>query len=250
MTKLRLGFDDYDMEEFTQLAAEFGSGKFSFVVTPNADHIIRFHDEPGFRNLYSGASFVLLDSRFMSYVFSFVKRVSAKVCAGSDLTVELFTKVVQTDDVVVLIGGSDAQAQTLREKFGLTRLCHYNPPMGFIKEPQEVQACLQFVESHSPFRFCFLAIGSPQQEVIANHLKNRGVALGMALCIGASVNFITGEERRAPRWMQRSGCEWLYRLIQDPRRLAKRYLIRGPRIFTLLRKLSIEIRPRDISTLR
>jgi N-acetylglucosaminyldiphosphoundecaprenol N-acetyl-beta-D-mannosaminyltransferase len=53
----------------------------------------------------------------------------------------------------------------------------------------------------------------------------------LVLCVGAALNFISGTERRAPRWMQIMALEWFYRLLQSPRRLARRYLIRGPRIF-------------------
>jgi UDP-N-acetyl-D-mannosaminuronic acid transferase (WecB/TagA/CpsF family) len=73
-------------------------------------------------------------------------------------------------------------------------------------------------------------------------LKVRGKARGLALCIGASINFLTGVERRAPKWMQRIGMEWLYRLVHDPVRLAKRYLVRGPRIFSLLPLAEVKIR--------
>ena len=126
------------------------------------------------------------------------------------------------------------QAQTLRDKYSLKNLFHHNPPMGFVNDPRAVEECLAFAEAHSPFRFCMLAVGSPQQEILARQLKSRGIARGMALCIGASINFITGVERRAPRWMQSLALEWLYRLMQDPRRLARRYLLRGPRVFALL----------------
>ncbi len=108
--------------------------------------------------------------------------------------------------------------------------------MGFIRNPAAVEQCLQFIESNSPFRFCFLAIGCPQQEAIAAALKRRGTAKGLALCVGASLNFLVGDEKRAPLWMQRLSLEWLYRLLQDPKRLAGRYLIRGPRFFSYLRR--------------
>jgi exopolysaccharide biosynthesis WecB/TagA/CpsF family protein len=244
MASIHLAFDDYDLEGFTGVAATFGRDKYAYVVTPNADHIIRYHDDLAFRELYASAAFVLLDSRFLAHVFRFTKRLSTKVCAGSDLTSTLFNQVIAAQDTLVLVGASDAQAQELREKFGLRRLHHYNPPMGFVRDPQEVEKCLQFIENHSPFRFCLIAVGSPQQEVLAKKLKERGTARGLALCIGASVDFITGKERRAPPWMQRLGCEWMYRLMQDPRRLAKRYLVRGPRIFALLRNLTLSVRPR------
>jgi N-acetylglucosaminyldiphosphoundecaprenol N-acetyl-beta-D-mannosaminyltransferase len=55
----------------------------------------------------------------------------------------------------------------------------------------------------------------------------------VGLCIGASVEFLSGAKRRAPRWMQRAGLEWLYRLLSEPRRLWRRYLVKGPRVFKL-----------------
>ena len=122
-------------------------------------------------------------------------------------------------------------------------LRHLNPPMGFIKDAAAVEECLRFVESESPFRFCLLAVGCPQQEMLARALQTRGRARGLALCVGASINFLTGVERRAPAWMQNVGLEWLYRLLNDPGRLAGRYLVRGPRIFLLLPRLKFQLRP-------
>jgi exopolysaccharide biosynthesis WecB/TagA/CpsF family protein len=111
--------------------------------------------------------------------------------------------------------------------------------MNFVRDPVAIDACVREVESLSPFRFCFLAVGSPQQEIVAQELKMRGIARGLALCVGASINFVTGIERRAPPWMRRIGFEWLYRLAQNPKRLAYRYLVRGPRIFLLLRRIEL-----------
>lgn len=237
-----LQFDDHDLERFIKVAADFGQNEFGYVVTPNTDHLIRYHDDARFRELYADARYILLDSRFLSYLFKLVRGVSLPVCAGSDLTAALFRRVIQPDDKLVLIGATEQQAQMLRDQLGLKNLQHLNPPMGFIKDPAAVETCLQFIERHGPARFLFLAIGSPQQEIIAQQVKQRNRFRGLGLCIGASINFMTGDERRAPRWMQRIGCEWLYRLLQDPRRLAKRYLVRGPRIFVLLRHIRVSLR--------
>ncbi|MGC3982238.1 MAG: WecB/TagA/CpsF family glycosyltransferase [Steroidobacteraceae bacterium] len=234
---VKLELDNYDLQDFVAVAANFGQSSYDYVVTPNADHMIRYYDDPIFRDLYASAGYVLLDSRFLSYLLGGQPRMS--VCAGSDLTAALFNQVIKADDELVLIGATEDQAQRLRTMLGLKQLHHYNPPMGFIKNPEAVETCLQFIEQHSPFRFCFLAVGCPQQEILAQKLKQRGKAKGLALCIGASINFLTGEERRAPRWMQRTGLEWLYRLLQDPKRLAHRYLVRGPRIFWLLRTMRV-----------
>jgi exopolysaccharide biosynthesis WecB/TagA/CpsF family protein len=236
--------DDYDLAAFVREAAGFGSARFGYVVTPNVDHLIRFHESASFRALYADAAYVLLDSRFAATLLRLLRGVQFPVCTGSDLTAALLSQVVRPTDRLVLIGASDAQAQQLRDQFGLTDLLHHNPPMGFIRDPLAVERCLQFVEAASPFRFCFVAVGSPQQEMVAQQLRSRGVARGLALCIGASIDFVTGAERRAPRWMQRGGLEWLYRLMQNPRRLARRYLVRGPRFFAYLRHAQIELRPR------
>ncbi|HLZ97827.1 MAG TPA: WecB/TagA/CpsF family glycosyltransferase [Steroidobacteraceae bacterium] len=239
--------DDYDLEGFLKLAAAFGTDRFGYVVTPNVDHLIRFHDEPVFRALYADANYVLMDSRFLSIIFRVLKATRIRVCTGSDLTAQLFARIIGRDDRIVLIGGEDSQARSLADRYGLRQLRHFDPPMGFIRDPGEVEKCLEFIESCSPFRFCFLAVGAPQQEVIAHRLKSRGVARGMALCIGAAINFLTGIERRAPVWMQRIGLEWLYRLAQDPSRLAKRYLVRGPRVFLLLPDTDVSVRPHAIA---
>jgi exopolysaccharide biosynthesis WecB/TagA/CpsF family protein len=228
--------DDFDLTEFLSVAATFDPSRFAYAVTPNVDHLIRFHEDPAFRALYRTAEFVLMDSRFMARVLRLWKGIRLRVCTGSDLSAGLLSKVVGPCDRIVLIGGSTQQAQRLAALHGLQNVCHHNPPMGFINDPEAVEKCLQFVESRTPFRFCFLAIGSPQQEMIAQQLLNRGVARGLALCVGASLNFITGAEKRAPLWIQRLSLEWLYRLLQDPRRLASRYLIRGPRLFNHLRR--------------
>ena len=239
---LALQLDAFDLVTFTRIASEFGTGRFGYVVTPNIDHIIRYHDDPAFRATYSDAAYVLLDSRLLSHLLRATRQLSIPVCTGSDLTAEIFGRVVNHSDEIVLIGGSAAQADSIREKYGLERLHHFNPPMGFIRDPAAVEDCVRFIENHSPFRFCFLAVGSPQQELLAQAVRARGVAKGLALCTGAAINFLTGHEQRAPRCMQRVGLEWAFRLAQSPRRMAYRYLVRGPRILGLLRRLRIAVR--------
>lgn len=237
-------FDDYGLEAFLEVAAHFGQSRFGFVVTPNVDHLIRCHDDPLFRSCYARADFVLLDSRFAARLLRLLKRQRLPVCPGSDLTAALLGRIIRPGDRIVLIGADESQVAHLAATYPLTDLHHHNPPMGFIQDAAAVERCLSVVERASPFRFCFLAVGSPQQELLAARLGQRGVARGLALCVGASLNFLTGRERRAPRWLQRLSLEWLYRLAHDPRRLSRRYLVRGPRIFTLLRQTPVLLRGR------
>lgn len=244
---LSLVIDDCDAIEFGKIAANFGQDKFGYAVTPNVDHMIRLHEDASFRALYASASYVLLDSQFLAHLVRLSQGLRLPVCTGSDLTANLFAKVIRADDRVVLVGGSDAQARHICDRYSLRGLVHFNPPMGFINDPQAFEQCLQFIESQSPFRFCLLAVGSPQQEIIARALQVRGAARGLALCTGASIDFLTGAQRRAPLWVQRRGMEWAFRLFHDPRRLARRYLLRGPRVFALIR--TAQLRRRAAPTL-
>lgn len=234
--------DDYDLPRFVAVAAGFGDRQYGYVVTPNVDHMIRFHENASFRALYAKATYILLDSRIAARLFRLVHGIRVPVCTGSDLTAALLRQVVRPEDRIVLIGGSSRQAAALRERFGLRDLHHHNPPMGFIDMPQAVAQCLEFAEAASPFRFCLIAVGSPRQEMLAQWLGERGRARGLALCIGASIDFLTGAERRAPAWVQRLGLEWFFRLTQNPRRLAWRYLVRGPKFFAYVGASDVVLR--------
>lgn len=242
--RLRCELDDYDVESFVASAKEFGQSRYGFAVTPNVDHLIRLHQDPRFRELYAAARYVLLDSRFLANVLRLATGRRLPVCTGSDLTAKLLADVAGSGDRIVVIGGSERQMSELETRYGLRNLVQFSPPMGFIRDPKAVEACLSFVEAHSPFRFCLLAVGAPQQEILAERLQARGVARGLALCVGASIDFVTGTQRRAPQWLQHAGGEWLFRLGQNPARLATRYLVRGPRVFGLLRKTTFVLRAR------
>lgn len=234
--------DAYDLTGFLAEAAAFGTHRYGYVVTPNVDNFISLYENASFRALYAEATYVLLDSRVAAAAFRLLRGIRIPVCTGSDLTSSLLSEVIAPDDKVVLIGCSPEQADFLRKRYGLRQLLHHEPPMGFIENPAEVEACLRFVEAAAPFRFCLIAIGNPQGVVIAQRLGARKRARGLALAIGASVDFLTGRQRRAPVWMQRAGLEWLYRLLSNPRRLASRYLIRGPRFFAHLAKCEVVVR--------
>lgn len=80
--------------------------------------------------------------------------------------------------------------------------------------------------------FLFLAIPSPRKEYwLSQHLDNLGVPFVMG--VGGTFDVVAGKIRRAPRWVQRIGCEWVYRVVQEPRRMWRRYL-QGNSAFLLL----------------
>ena len=106
------------------------------------------------------------------------------------------------------------------------------PPMGMLKKTEAMSEAEAFVRD-ARARFTLLAVAMPQQEILALRVAKAGRAVGIGLCVGASLDFLTGRKSRAPLWMQKASLEWLHRLLSEPRRLWRRYLIEGPRIFLL-----------------
>jgi exopolysaccharide biosynthesis WecB/TagA/CpsF family protein len=86
-------------------------------------------------------------------------------------------------------------------------------------------------------------VGCPAQELIAGEIGRLGRTRGIALCVGASIDFVIGRRPRAPKWLQRCGLEWAYRLVSEPRRLWRRYLVESPRIFGIFLAARFARRP-------
>src|ERR1039457_1326584 len=137
---LTVEFSDCNLPNFIQIAADFGSETYGYTVTPNVDHLIRFCDDPSFRDLYRTAQFVLLDSGFLAYLLRLSAGLRLHTSPGSDVTTQLFEKVIAPDDKIVLVGGTQEQARILSSRFGSRNLRHMNPPMGFIHDPAQVEA--------------------------------------------------------------------------------------------------------------
>ncbi|MGD9510287.1 MAG: WecB/TagA/CpsF family glycosyltransferase [Geminicoccaceae bacterium] len=205
---------------------------FGYIVTPNVDHIVRNWRSGGrIVEVYEDADLSLCDSRIVSLIARF-GRISLPVVTGSDLTAILLDYVVDPDERLTVVGGSHDVVARLASRYGLRNIRHHNPPMGFIRDEMAILETAQFVERNAS-RFVLFAVGSPQQEMLAHRIKERGLASGIGLCVGASLLFLTGDLKRAPEWMQRARLEWLHRLLQEPKRMWRRYLYDGPRILRI-----------------
>ncbi len=216
------------------LAERPAEAPFGYIVTPNADHLVRLSRDPALRPLYDEAMLRLLDSRVVARIAGLLGLDAPAVVPGSDLTAALIASL-PPDEKVTVLGLPPAALEQLASRTGLRRIAHHNPPMGFDRDPAAFEAAVRFIEEN-PARYSFLAVGSPRQERVAQAVAARGRGRGVGLCIGASLLFLTGEERRAPGLVQRAGMEWAWRMLQDPKRLARRYLVDSPAIIALLRR--------------
>jgi N-acetylglucosaminyldiphosphoundecaprenol N-acetyl-beta-D-mannosaminyltransferase len=188
--------------------------------------------------LYERAWRVFCDSRVLSRLAWF-RGLRLPVITGSDLTARLIARAEEQRLTIALVGPTAAACAALESRFPGINVEFHTPPMGFINSEHEVQKCIDFaIKTQAPL--IFLAVGMPQQEILACRIADHPEARGVGLCIGASIDFLTGKQRRAPVWVQNAGFEWLHRLLADPRRLAWRYLVECPRIFYLICMKSIK----------
>ncbi len=203
-------------------ATSHSQSRFKYIVTPNADHIVRNTEKPELTSIYDSAWLSLCDSRIVARVAKIKGYPIKDVVTGSDLTASIFQSSTIEKKSITIIGGDKSTIETLKRRFHLHFVNHHNPKMGFINDDAEVNFCCQFIQDH-PADYVFLAVGSPQQEILAKRISEHPGCTGMGFCIGASLLFLTGQEKRAPRFFSAMGIEWFYRLTQDPKRLWRRY---------------------------
>ncbi len=210
---------------------------FTYVITPNADIMVRLHRAWGtLWPVYRGAWFFLNDSRILARLAR-LAGVVLPATPGADLVAGLLAHLQQggsggPETPLTILGGEPEVVARVIARFGLRRVSHHNPPMGFIDDPAAVAACVDFAVAH-PARYVLVVLGNPRQEILSARIAATGKATGIGLCCGASLNFLAGTQQRAPAWMRRHGLEWLFRLGQEPGRLWCRYLVDSPLIFLL-----------------
>lgn len=225
-----LRFSALDLPGAVAAVREAAAGRrWQVVVTPNAAHFARLGSaDADLRAAYETADFCFLDSRVLALAIRSAGRRPPPVVPGSDLVPALFRDTIRPETPVCLIGGEAETVAALRQRCGLKRLHHLNPTQGFWRDPAEVAAIIRFVVETAA-DYTFLAVGSPQQERLAQAIAADGGARGAGLCIGAAIEFVAGTQRRAPAVLRRTALEWAWRLVREPRRLGRRYLVESPR---------------------
>ncbi len=230
---LGIHFSGFRPETLLRRVEEIGSAKQAFVYlcTPNVDHLVRLNREPALHDLYANAWANVNDSRILETLAD-LSGLALPACPGSDLTQALFESCIDPCETIVVIGGTEDVIGTVRARYGLTDLRWHAPPFELRTNPDAMEEAAAFVAAN-PARFTFLCVGSPQQEMLAKLIHTQGRAVGIGLCVGASIDFLSGSRKRAPQWMQQARLEWLFRLLGEPQKLWRRYLVEGPKIFRI-----------------
>lgn len=219
-----------------QLIAKSGS---SYVVTPNLDHIVTLENDQEFLKVYLNADLVLADGKPLIWISKFLKTPIREKISGSDFFPNMCGMCAEKGYSVFILGAAEGvaekAAQNLCKKYyGLKIAGTYSPPLEFEKNENELKKIKDFIREAKPDVLA-VSLGSPKGEkFIYKHLKEYGVSLGIS--IGATIDFEAGNVKRAPKWMADHGLEWLFRITQDPKRLAKRYWNDAIKIIPIIQK--------------
>jgi N-acetylglucosaminyldiphosphoundecaprenol N-acetyl-beta-D-mannosaminyltransferase len=200
-----------------------------FVVTPNVDHVCMAETDAKLREAYRKAALSLVDGTPLLWLGQAMGEPFPEKISGSDLVLPLMQRAAEQHLSVYFLGGQEhvgpKAKEVLLHAFPKLRIVGmHSPPLGFEKNAAQSAEVLRKINEVKP-HILLVALGCPKQEKWMLEHQD-AYAPAVALGIGATLDFIAGVVRRSPAWMSRAGLEWVYRLVQEPKRMAERYLVR------------------------
>ena len=236
--------DNYTMDEAVDAIDRLiQKDKNGYVVTPNIDHIVKLETDTLLQQVYANADIILTDGKPMIWMSRWYGTPIKEKVSGSDLFPRLCELAAAKEYRVFLLGAAEGvaarAAANLQKKFpGLMIAGTYSPPFGFEKDEKELNHIIQVVTEAKP-HILVVGLGCPKQEKFIYEYRN-DLKVPVSLGLGASIDFEAGIIKRAPKWMADHGFEWLYRVVQDPKRLMSRYFIDDVKIIKMFFKYRLQ----------
>ena len=204
------------------------AGECKYVVTPNVDHTVLLSENELLQAAYTDASLILADGHPIVWASRLLRKPLPERVPGSELVPKIFERYNNNQKPlrVFLLGAAEGvgarAAERMKQQWPhVETVGVYSPPMGFEKNPAETELILDRIAESKP-DVVVIGLGAPKQEIWMHANRDRMVAKS-AFCVGATIDFLAGEKKRAPVWMQKFGIEWLHRMLSEPKRLVKRY---------------------------
>jgi N-acetylglucosaminyldiphosphoundecaprenol N-acetyl-beta-D-mannosaminyltransferase len=210
------------------IVAELAAGRGGSVVTANLDILLRHHSDPEARLVYDAASLRVADGMPLVWASKVLAEPVPERVAGSTLLSTVAQRAATEGLSMYLLGGTPESAEraagVLVERHS-TLSVGANSKLAFDARPSrsQIQNAIDLLKTEGPRDIIWVGLGSPKQEYLIHELRPHFPNAWM-IGVGGTFSFLCGDIERAPEWAQRSGLEWLHRLSQDPKRLAKRYL--------------------------
>jgi N-acetylglucosaminyldiphosphoundecaprenol N-acetyl-beta-D-mannosaminyltransferase len=216
------------------------------VITPNIDHLVKLQKDKEFYDVYRSADFITCDSKLVQLASRFLDTPIVEKISGSDFFPAFCDFHKNNDHIKIFLLGADQgvaekAAANINKKTGREIVIDYrSPSFGFEKKEDE---CMEIVQQINDSGATALAVGvgAPKQEKWIMKYKDKMPNVDIFMAIGATIDFEAGNVKRAPKWMSDYGMEWMYRLLSEPKRLWKRYLVDDMPFFWYILKQKLGI---------
>lgn len=225
--------DNVSLNEAIGIIEEFITSKtINKCIAINADKIIKFKKDPVFKKFLLSGDLNITDGQSIVWTGKLFGVKIKERFGGLDIIEKLIPIASYKGYSVYFLGGHNNVINELvkffKNKFAELNIVGFRNGYWSLSEEWEV---VQDIKSKSP-DILFIAISSPKREIFIEKYKNE-INASFVMGVGGAFDVLVGEKKRAPQWVQKIGFEWLFRLLQEPRRLWKRYLI-GNTYFVLL----------------
>ena len=198
-----------------------------WVVTPNVDILVRSRRDPELAAMVRDAELVIADGMPIVWAAKLAHTPLPERVAGSDLLMSLTQAARDASLPVSLIGGPPGAAELAKARLrdeipGVAVVGALTPPFGFDGKLGDISEIKAHLDADDP-AIVFVGLGFPKQELLIRRLRQDYPHMWF-LGIGGGIDMLSGQVSRSPAYMQRFGLEWIHRLVQEPKRLARRYL--------------------------
>ena len=221
------------VEEFLQ------QKKKAYVVPINVDVVMKMEEDAYLRQITDSADLVLVDGTPLVWIAKHHGRPVKEKVSGSDLVPRLCDMCAKKGYSLFILGGKDGVADRAKARLeqdypGIRVVGTYAPPLHFEKSEAQLEKTIAAICAAAP-DLLVVCLGCPKQEKFIYENMGKYTAT-VSVCAGATVDFLAGNVKRAPKWMSDCGLEWFYRFTKEPKRLFKRYFVDDMKILRLVRK--------------
>jgi N-acetylglucosaminyldiphosphoundecaprenol N-acetyl-beta-D-mannosaminyltransferase len=230
MTKVDLGEFKVDVLSQDETIAEIKkellkSSTPHILVTPNAGHLKSITTNKEIAEIYLNADLSLIDGWPIAVATKNASGIKAKRVTGSDLLPTLFSELTKEIRIGIIGGDNELKIrQVLESEFPNINIQIIDTSQ-WSTSVYDIRRLRELVQ-HNALSIVLLCLGHPKQELLAKELKNydwAGARPDWIMCVGATIDFLTGEQKRAPKAFQVIGLEWIFRLSTNPRKFFSRY---------------------------
>lgn len=208
---------------------KYAENNCKYVVTPNVNCVVLLSKNAAYRDAFEHASMVVADGKPVVLAARMFGEKIPGTVTGSDLVPAIFQHFhdeAQQELKVYLLGAlsgvAEKAALNIEQTYQHVKVTgYYSPPFGFENDSAECERICQKIAA-SNADFLLIGLGAPKQATWVKQYASK-LPVKIAICAGATIDFLAGNKPRAPKWMSRIGIEWLYRMLSEPKRLVKRY---------------------------